>query len=148
MTPKERLQRDRPGRVHKVVIGGQKVYIRTGEYEDGRLGEVFITIDKEGCKLRVYDALGILLSIGLQHGVPLADYVDKLSGLRYDPQGVTSNPEIPFVKSIADYLAKWLEARYIPKGERDHGQGSTGDEERSTGDRDQRRELEDKRDDE
>jgi ribonucleoside-diphosphate reductase alpha chain len=112
MAPKDRLPAERPGRVHRVIIGDQKIYIRTGEYEDGSLGEIFITIDKEGCKLRVYDALAISISIGLQNGVPLSDYIDKLQYLRYDPQGLTNNPDIPIVSSIADYLAKWLDRTY------------------------------------
>ena len=110
---KHRLLPERPGRTHRVEIDGTKVYVTTGEYEDGTLGEVFIRIDKEGGRLRVYDALAIAISIGLQHGVPLREYVDKLRNLQMEPRGWTRNPEIPSAKSICDYLARFLEARYL-----------------------------------
>ena len=99
--------------VHRVTIGGTKVHIRTGEYAGGKLGEVFVTLSKEGSELRVYDAVAIAISIGLQYGVPLEEFVDKFKHQKMEPSGWTSNPAIPHADSIVDYLARWLEIRYL-----------------------------------
>ena len=115
MTTRRKLPVTRSGNVHKVAIGGTNVYIRTGEYDNGELGEVFISLDKHGKALRVYDCLAIMISLSLQWGVPLSDIVDKLKGQTMQPNGVTSNPEIPIAKSISDYLARWLELKYLKK---------------------------------
>ncbi len=110
---RNRLPDERTGLTHRVVIETTKVYIRTGEYPDGSLGEIFITIDKEGSDLRVYDIVAISMSIGLQHGIPLAEYIDKFKLQKMEPRGVTNNPEIPVCSSLADYLARWLELKYL-----------------------------------
>lgn len=111
---RQKLPTERSGKTHKVVIGGRAVYITTGEYPDGSLGEIFIRLDREGGELRVYDCLAIAVSIGLQYGVPLEEYIKKLRYQQMEPRGVTSNPnEIPMCSSISDYLAKWLELKYL-----------------------------------
>lgn len=110
-----KLPPERKGITHKVIIGGTDVYIRTGEFLDGGLGEVFITVNKEGHELRAYDGVAIAMSIGLQRGVPLKAYVDKFKHQRMEPGGVTSDPKIPMSHSILDYLAHWLEARYLTR---------------------------------
>jgi len=111
---KTKLKPTREGYVHSVEIDDHKLYIRTGEYDDGTLGELFIALDKEGTELRVYDAVAIAISIGLQYGVPLSDYVDKFEHMQMQPRGFTTNPEIRNAKSIPDYLvAKWLRLKYL-----------------------------------
>ena len=121
---KRRLPEERPGLIHQVAIGGQQVYFRTGEFVNSNgertLGEIFITIDKEGGTLRVYDALGIAISIGLQHGIPIEDFINKFRYLGFEPNGVTSNPKIPLVKSIVDYLARWLQQTYSKQNQNEN----------------------------
>ena len=117
MTNRRKLPVTREGFTHSVKIGDTKVYIRTGEYQDGNIGELFISIDKQGTTLRVYDVVAILISLCLQYGVPLQTIIDLLKGQTMQPNGVTSNHnEIPIAKSITDYIARWLELKYL-KGE-------------------------------
>lgn len=115
MAERKRLPTERAGITHKVTIGGVDVYVNTGEFDDGTLGEIFVTINKAGGQMRVYDALAIAISVGLQHGVPLETFVNKFKHQRMEPSGVTSSQEIPLADSIVDYLAKWLEQIYLPK---------------------------------
>jgi len=83
-------------------------------YEDGRPGEVFIKMSKEGSTLSgVMDGLALTLSIGLQYGVPLKVLVDKLLNTRFEPSGITANPNIRFATSVLDYIARWLGGRFI-----------------------------------
>jgi len=83
-------------------------------YKDGRPGEVFIKMAKEGSTLSgVMDGLAVSLSIGLQYGVPLKVLVDKLINMRFEPSGVTENPGIRFATSVLDYLGRWLGGRFI-----------------------------------
>ena len=113
---RRKLPDTRNGKTHSARIGEDKIYIRTGEYEDGSLGEIFVTLDKEGSHLRIYDVVAILISLGLQHGVPLATICSMLTGQTMEPNGVTTNNEIPIAKSIADYIARWLKIKYIDTG--------------------------------
>jgi ribonucleoside-diphosphate reductase alpha chain len=112
---RRRLPPERHGKTHSVKIGGVPVKIRTGEYKDGSLGEIFIELEKQGDELRVYDAVAIAISIGLQYGVPLEVFENKFRGQRLEPSGITTNKEIPMVASIIDYLAKWLRLKYLCK---------------------------------
>jgi ribonucleoside-diphosphate reductase alpha chain len=83
-------------------------------YPDGRPGEIFIKMSKEGSTLSgVMDGLALTLSIGLQYGVPLKVLVDKLVNTRFEPSGITSNPNIRFATSVLDYIARWLGGRFI-----------------------------------
>jgi ribonucleoside-diphosphate reductase alpha chain len=109
---REKLEETRNGVTHKAMISGVNVYIRTGEYPDGRLGEVFISVDKHGSEMRLLDAAAICISVGLQHGVKLRAFTDKLRGQRLGTGGVCDDPEQPLVPSILSYFATWLERTY------------------------------------
>jgi ribonucleoside-diphosphate reductase alpha chain len=111
---RKRLPDERPGITHKATVGGQDAYFHVGLYDDGKPGEVFIDIAKAGSTLHgVMDMASMLLSVGLQHGVPLEVFVDKLKDLKFEPDGITRNRKIPFASSIPDYLGKWMEKRFI-----------------------------------
>jgi ribonucleoside-diphosphate reductase alpha chain len=112
---RRRMPQERESITHKFSIAGQEGYITAGKYEDGALGEIFLTdIGKEGSTLRgMMNAFATAISIGLQYGVPLEVFVRKFSYMRFDPEGITTNPEIPFAKSMPDYLMRWLASRFI-----------------------------------
>lgn len=111
---RERLPNERRSVTHRFSVGGQEGYIIAGMYEDGRPGEVFVKMAKEGSTLSgVMDGLALSLSIGLQYGVPLKVLVDKLINMRFEPSGITENPEIRFATSVLDYLGRWLGGRFI-----------------------------------
>ena len=103
---------------HKVRIedagGAYRLYMTVGLYDDGRPGELFARLGKSGSTLNgLLDVIGIELSFGLQHGVPLALYCRKLRDMAFPPAGPTSNPDIPVCVSVVDYLARWLEREYL-----------------------------------
>jgi ribonucleoside-diphosphate reductase alpha chain len=100
---------------HKFSIAGHEGYITAGMYEDGTVGEIFLTdIGKEGSTLRgMMNAFATSISIALQYGVPLETLVRKFSYMRFDPEGITNNPEIPFAKSMPDYIMRWLASRFL-----------------------------------
>ena len=101
---------------HKFEIAGQKGYIHTGFYEDGRVGEIFISMSKEGSTISgLMDTIATLTSIALQYGVPLEALVNKFSHVRFEPSGFTSNPEIPIAKSLTDYIFRYLGTRFLTK---------------------------------
>ncbi len=112
---RRRMPPERQSITHKFSIAGQEGYITAGKYEDGTVGEIFLTdIGKEGSTLRgMMNAFATAVSIGLQYGVPLEVLVDKFSYMRFDPEGMTKNPEIPFAKSMPDYILRWLASRFI-----------------------------------
>ncbi|MBX5468859.1 MAG: vitamin B12-dependent ribonucleotide reductase [Thermoleophilaceae bacterium] len=113
---RRRMPQERQSLTHKFRIGqGHEGYITAGMYEDGSLGEIFLTdIGKEGSTLRgMMNAFATAISIGLQYGVPLETYVRKFSYMRFDPEGMTQNPEIPFAKSLPDYIMRWLASRFL-----------------------------------
>src|SRR5713226_182865 len=111
---REKLQAERRSITHKFEVGGHKGYITVGMYEDGRPGEVFIKMSKEGSTLSGFmDGLALSLSIGLQYGVPLKAMVDKLTNTRFEPSGFTQNPEIRYASSVLDYIARWLGGKFI-----------------------------------
>ena len=109
------MPRERESITHKFSIAGHEGYITAGKYEDGSVGEIFLTdIGKEGSTLRgMMNAFATAISIGLQYGVPLEVFVSKFSYMRFDPEGITQNPEIPFAKSMPDYIMRWLASRFI-----------------------------------
>ena len=109
------MPRERESITHKFSIAGHEGYITAGKYEDGSVGEIFLTdIGKEGSTLRgMMNAFATAVSIGLQYGVPLETFVSKFSYMRFDPEGITKNPEIPFAKSMPDYIMRWLASRFI-----------------------------------
>ncbi len=101
---------------HKFEIAGQKGYIHTGFYEDGRVGEIFISMSKEGSTISgLMDTIATLTSIALQYGVPLEALVNKFSHVRFEPSGFTTNPEIPIAKSLTDYIFRFLGIRFLTK---------------------------------
>ena len=100
---------------HKFDIQGHEGYINVGFYPDGRPGELFITMAKEGSTIGgLMDVLGTAISIGLQYGVPLEVFVNKFAHSRFEPAGFTKNPDIPIAKSVADYIFRWLGMEFIP----------------------------------
>jgi len=112
---RRRMPQERESITHKFSIAGHEGYITAGKYPDGSVGEIFLTdIGKEGSTLRgMMNAFATAISIGLQYGVPLEVFVRKFSYMRFDPEGITNNPEIPFAKSMPDYIARWLASRFI-----------------------------------
>ena len=112
---RRRMPAERQSITHKFSIAGQEGYITAGKYEDGSVGEIFLTdIGKEGSTLRgMMNAFATAVSIGLQYGVPLEVLVNKFSYMRFDPEGMTKNQEIPFAKSMPDYIMRWLASRFI-----------------------------------
>ena len=118
-TPKHAPRRKRmptsaPSIRHKFEVGGHEGYIHVGLFEDGAPGEVFITMAKEGSTLGgMMDVFATAISLCLQYGVPPDALVKKFSHQRFDPSGMTANPEIPFVKSIVDYIFRWLGMTFL-----------------------------------
>jgi ribonucleoside-diphosphate reductase alpha chain len=112
---RKKMPRERQSITHKFSIAGHEGYITAGKYDDGSVGEIFLTdIGKEGSTLRgMMNAYATAISLGLQYGVPLEVFVKKFSYMRFDPEGITQNPEIPFAKSMPDYIMRWLASRFI-----------------------------------
>ncbi len=112
---RKRMPRERQSITHKFSIGGHEGYITAGMYEDGSVGEIFLTdIGKEGSTLRgMMNSYATAISIALQYGVPLETLVQKFSYMRFEPEGITNNPEIPFAKSMPDYIMRWLASRFL-----------------------------------
>jgi ribonucleoside-diphosphate reductase alpha chain len=116
---RKKMPRERESITHKFSIAGHEGYITAGKYEDGDVGEIFLTdIGKEGSTMRgLLNAFATAISIGLQYGVPLEVFVRKFSYMRFEPEGMTQNPEIPFAKSMPDYIMRWLASRFIDDAE-------------------------------
>jgi ribonucleoside-diphosphate reductase alpha chain len=112
---RKRMPRERQSLTHKFSLGGHEGYITAGKYEDGTVGEIFLTdIGKEGSTLRgMMNAFATAISISLQYGVPLETLVQKFSYMRFEPEGITNNPEIPFAKSMPDYIMRWVASRFL-----------------------------------
>ncbi|MEK9924693.1 MAG: vitamin B12-dependent ribonucleotide reductase [Alphaproteobacteria bacterium] len=119
---REKLPHRRKGYTQKATVGGHKVYLRTGEYEDGRIGEVFIDMHKEGAAFRsLMNNFAIAVSIGLQYGVPLEEYVEAFTFTRFEPQGiVTGNDAIKMSTSILDYTFRELAISYLDRHDLGH----------------------------
>jgi ribonucleoside-diphosphate reductase alpha chain len=117
MRERERMPDRRKGYTQKATVGGHKVYVRTGEYDDGRLGEIFIDMHKEGAALRSFiNNFAIAVSLGLQYGVPLEEYVDAFTFTRFEPAGpVQGNDSIKFATSILDYVFRELAVSYMSR---------------------------------
>jgi ribonucleoside-diphosphate reductase alpha chain len=112
---RERLPDTRRSVTHKFNVGGHEGYITVGLYDDGRPGELFITMAKEGSTIGgLMDAFGTSVSMSLQYGVPLEVYVKKFSHTRFEPWGYTKNPDIPVAKSLVDYLFRWMGTQFLP----------------------------------
>ncbi len=112
---RERLPDTRRSVTHKFSVSGHEGYITVGLYPDGRPGELFITMAKEGSTIGgLMDAFGTAVSMSLQYGVPLEDYVRKFSHMRFEPQGYTKNPDIRIAKSLIDYIFRWMGNTFLP----------------------------------
>ena len=116
---RRRLPDERQAVTHKFSIGGQKGYMTVGLYQDGRPGELFVTMSKEGSTISGFmDGFATAVSLALQYGVPLSVLVDKFSHARFEPSGFTGNPQIPMAKSITDYIFRWMGLKFLPEDER------------------------------
>ena len=117
MREREKMPDRRKGYTQKAVVGGHKVYLRTGEYDDGRIGEIFIDMHKEGAALRSFiNNFAIAVSLGLQYGVPLEEYVDAFTFTRFEPAGpVQGNDFIKYATSILDYVFRELAVSYMSR---------------------------------
>ncbi len=111
---RKRLPVKRRGLTQEARVGGHKVYLRTGEYIDGNLGEIFIDMHKEGAAFRsMMNCFAIAVSLGLQYGVPLKEFVDCFTFTRFEPQGVVDHPNIKFATSVIDYVFRVLGMEYM-----------------------------------
>jgi len=119
---RHRLPNRRSGYTQKAVVGGHKVYLRTGEYEDGTLGEVFLDMHKEGAAFRsLMNCFAIAISLGLQHGVPLEEFVDAFVFTRFEPNGmVKGNDAIKMSTSVIDYVFRELAITYLGRTDLSH----------------------------
>src|SRR5581483_6427644 len=119
---REKLPSRRKGYTQKASVGGHKVYLRTGEYDDGRLGEIFIDMHKEGAAFRsLMNNFAIAISLGLQYGVPLEEYVDAFTFTRFEPAGlVQGNETIKNATSILDYIFRELAVSYLERHDLAH----------------------------
>jgi len=110
---RRKLPDTRSATTHKFSIAGHDGYLTVGTYEDGSPGEVFLKMSKEGSTVSgLVDTIAVMTSISLQYGVPLKALVDKFSHTRFEPSGFTPNPEIPYAKSVTDYIFRWLGLNY------------------------------------
>ncbi len=111
---RRKLPDERQAITHKFSIAGHEGYITVGMYEDGKPGEIFLVMAKEGSTISgLMDAFATSISMALQYGVPLEALVEKFSHVRFEPSGFTKNPEIPYAKSITDYIFRWLASKFL-----------------------------------
>ena len=117
---RERLPRRRQSNTFSFRVADCEGYVTVGEYEDGRPGEVFIKVSKQGSTLAgVMDAFSISISLGLQHGVPLSTYVRKYSNMKFEPAGITDDPDLRIATSLVDYMFRRLALDYLGVDERE-----------------------------
>src|SRR5262249_22453370 len=116
---RERLPRNRKSRTFEFRVADCKGFVTVGEYDDGRPGEVFMKVSKQGSTLAgIMDAFAIAISHGLQYGVPLRSYIEAFSGMRFEPAGMTDDPDIRMAESLMDYLFRKLAVMYLSPAER------------------------------
>jgi ribonucleoside-diphosphate reductase alpha chain len=112
---RKRLPKKRPSQTVSFTVGGAEGYLTAGSYPDDGLGEIFVKLGKQGSTLAgVMDAFSMSISVGLQHGIPLEFYVSKFSNLRFEPAGMTDDPDIRIATSVMDYLFRRLALDYLP----------------------------------
>ena len=122
---RRKLKETRHAITHKFSIAGHEGYITVGKYEDGQAGEIFIVMAKEGSTVSgLMDSFATAISLALQYGVPLKVLVDKFSHTRFEPSGWTGNKDIPYAKSIMDYIFRWLSLTFFPGYEPSEGAAS------------------------
>ncbi len=111
---RKHLPEKRDGFTQKAKVGGQTIFVRTGEYDDGTLGEIFVDMHKEGASFRsLLNCFAISISIGLQYGVPLEEFVEKFIFTRFDPSGMVDHPNIRTSTSVIDYIFRLLAFEYL-----------------------------------
>jgi ribonucleoside-diphosphate reductase alpha chain len=111
---RRKLPDERSAITHKFDIAGHEGYITVGLFEDGQPGEIFLVMAKEGSTISGFaDAFAQAISYALQYGVPLQDLVDKFSHVRFEPSGMTKNPDVRFAKSIVDYIFRWMASKFL-----------------------------------
>jgi len=115
LTVRHRLPKKRRGFTQEARVGGHKIFLRTGEYENGSLGEIFVDMHKEGAAFRsLMNCFSIAVSMGLQHGVPLSSYVEQFTFTRFEPQGIVEgHPNIKFATSMIDYIFRVVGVEYL-----------------------------------
>jgi ribonucleoside-diphosphate reductase alpha chain len=112
---RRRLADTRRSLTHKFNVAGHEGYLTVGLYDDGQPGELFITMAKEGSTIGgLMDSLGTAISVALQYGVPVESLVTKFTHQRFEPAGMTHNPDIPFAKSLVDYIFRWMGMEFVP----------------------------------
>jgi ribonucleoside-diphosphate reductase alpha chain len=112
---RKRLPKSRPSRTTSFAVGGAEGYITAGSYPDNGLGEVFLKLGKQGSTLAgIMDAFSIAISIALQYGVPLETYVQKFTNMRFEPSGMTDDPDVRMAQSVVDYIFRRLALDYLP----------------------------------
>jgi len=117
---RRKLPDERRSITHKFDIQGHEGYITVGTYPDGRPGEIFLVMSKEGSTISgLMDAFATSISLALQYGVPLEVLVKKFAHTRFEPSGFTKNPEIPIAKSITDYIFRWLASKFLSRDQQD-----------------------------
>ncbi|NRA96877.1 MAG: vitamin B12-dependent ribonucleotide reductase, partial [Planctomycetes bacterium] len=127
---RRRLPKKRFGFTQEARVGGQKIYLRTGNYEDGSLGEIFVDMHKEGAAFRsMMNCFAISVSLGLQYGVPLEDFIDVFTFTRFDPQGTVDHPNIKWSTSVIDYVFRLLAMEYLGRSDFVHVKPADGLEE-------------------
>jgi ribonucleoside-diphosphate reductase alpha chain len=111
---RRKLSDERKSITHKFDIAGHEGYITVGMYEDGKPGEIFVSMSKQGSTISgLMDSFATAISYALQYHVPLQFLVDKFAHMRFEPSGFTKNPQIPYAKSIVDYLFRWLASKFL-----------------------------------
>ncbi len=111
---RHRLPDERPAITHHFAVGGHEGYLTVGLYPNGQPGEIFIRMAKEGSTIAgLMECFGTVVSVSLQHGVPLRVLCDKMSHTRFEPSGWTGNQQIGYAKSLMDYIFRWLELRFL-----------------------------------
>ncbi|HWH60162.1 MAG TPA: hypothetical protein VN682_21220 [Terriglobales bacterium] len=111
---RRKLPNERKAITHKFSVDGHEGYVIVGMYQEGKPGELFIKMAKEGSTLSGFmDGAAVSISIGLQYGVPLRVLVDKLTNTRFEPSGFTENPNIRYASSVLDYVARWLGGKFL-----------------------------------
>ena len=116
---RQRLPRQRRSRTYSFRVGDAEGYVTVGEYDDGRPGELFAKVSKQGSTLAgIMDAFSIAVSLGLQHGVPLETYVRKFTNMRFEPAGMTDDPDLRIASSLVDYIFRRVAIDYLDSGTR------------------------------
>jgi len=115
---RRKLPAERRAITHKFAIGGHEGYITVGMYDEGQPGEIFLVMAKEGSTISgLMDSFATAISLALQYGVPLRVLIDKFTHVRFEPSGHTGNAEVPYAKSIVDYIFRWLASKFLSREE-------------------------------